>query len=128
MTTAQVVITDALGEINESGSEVPIQADDEQLALRMMNNMVASWNLPIGYTTVTNPSQELTVIDGAILAIQKNLAVLLMGQFDYAFDSGIARSAKGALAALRRQVVSVQPSRYPSRLPTGSGNDRINTF
>lgn len=125
MTTAAEIIEDALSDILVRASESPIPADEMQSAIRVMNRMTAAWNLGIGYTTITDPSDDLTVIQGAELAIQKNLALLLAPQFDAVAAMELKAQARSSLKDLKRIIVTVGEANYPSRLPRGSGNTRF---
>ena len=124
MTTAAIMIQDALDDINVNASESPIEASDMQKAIRTMNRMVASWGLPLGYTVVTDPSDDLTVIAGAELAIQGNLAILLAPAFDAFASPALKTTAKQAYDDMLSQVITIQPLSMPSRLPKGTGNNR----
>ena len=124
MTTAAIMIEDALDNINVNASESPIDPSDMQKAIRTMNRMVASWNLGLGYTVVTDPSDDLTVIAGAELAIQENLAVLLAPAFDSFASAELKMSAKQSFDDMLSQVITIQPLNMPSRLPKGTGNNR----
>ena len=126
MTTASEIISDALGDILQLAAETPIAADDFQLAVRAMNRMVNSWGLALGYTNVSDPNDVLTVIAGAELAIQHNLAVNLAPSFDAIPTRELKQTAKKAYNDMLSQVVRVQPLSLPSTLAKGTGNNRGN--
>jgi hypothetical protein len=128
MSTAQEFIEDALSEVLVNPSEAPLEADEVQSAIRMMNDMVNSWDYPIGWTDIENPSDEVTITKVGNLAVKKNLAVELAPQFDGFVSQNLMKAARGALASLRRKVIEVGEMSYPSRLPVGTGNqDRTST-
>ena len=124
MTTAAEIIEDALSDILVRASESPIPADEMQSAIRIMNRMVASWNLGIGYTNVTDASDDLTVIQGAELAIQQNLAVALAPSYDAVATVKLEKMASKSLRNLKKIVITTADMNFPSRLAKGSGNTR----
>ena len=126
MTTASEMIADALGDILEEQSEAPIQPDDFQKAVRIMNRMVNSWGLALGYTNVSSASDILTVIPGAELAIQHNLAINLAPSFDAIPTRELKQTAKKAYDDMLSLVISIQPLGLPSTLAKGTGNNRGN--
>ena len=128
MTTAEIIIRDAFAEVTNSGDEAPIEADDMQFAIRTLNRMVISWNFPIGWTVILNPADVITVTAIAEEALVKNLALKLAPAYDSIVTTELKGAARGSLASLRRFVIRMQPSRYPSRLPTGTGNYITSTF
>ena len=125
-TTATELIQDALGDILEEAADSPIDPADFQKAIRIMNRMVSSWGLALGYTEVDDPDDEITVIDGAILAIQQNLALNLVSAFDGFASQDLKREATRAYKNMLSQVVTIQPLKLPSTLAKGSGNNRGN--
>ena len=128
MTTAETIIGDAFSEVTNSGDEAPIKADDMQFAIRTLNRMVLSWNFPIGWTVIVNPADLITVTAIAEEALVKNLAAKLAPAYDSIVTTELKGAARGSLASLRRAVITIQPSRLPSRLPTGTGNALTSTF
>ena len=128
MTTAETIISDAFSEVTNSGDEAPIEADDMQFAIRTLNRMVLSWNFPIGWTVIVNPADLITVTAVAEEALVKNLALKLAPSYDSIVTTELKGAARGSLASLRRAVITIQPSRLPSRLPTGTGNAITSTF
>lgn len=126
MTTARELIQDALGELLEEASEAPIQPDDFQKAVRIMNRMVASWGLPLGYTDIDDPGETITVIPGAILAIQQNLALNLVSTFDGFASPDLKREARISYRNMLSQIINIQPLKLPSTLAKGTGNNRGN--
>jgi hypothetical protein len=125
MTTATEIIEDALSDILVRASESPIPADEMQSAIRVLNRMTSSWNLDIGYTEVKNAGDVLTIIEGAELAIQKNLSVLLAPQFDAIAGMELKAQARGSLKDLKKIIIKVGNANYPTILPLGSGNTRF---
>ena len=82
--TAGDIIKDALQEILVQGAEAPFEADETQGAIRYLNRMMARFavdGINLGYTTVTSVGDLITVPDGAIDGMVKNLAVSLFPQY-----------------------------------------------
>jgi len=129
METAKEVINDSLQEMLVQAAEQPIEAVDFQTARRYLNRMMAMapYN-GLGYTQVTNPDDLVTVPDGALMGIVKNLTVYLLSTYDMPITSELMATAKDGLKEIRRLAVTVLPTAMPCTLPIGSGNEQENTF
>ena len=126
MATAAEVISDTLAQLLVRQSEAPLQPDEFASGVRALNNMMASWadgGLPLGYTAVDSLSDEVTVPDSAIEAIEFNLALRLAPQFGSAPSQLIMINAKESLNALRRSIILPPVAIFPDTLPIGSGNE-----
>lgn len=126
METANTVITDALQELLIQASEAPIEAAEAQTAIRYLNRMMTrldALGISLGYTVVTNLADPITVPDGAIDGVVKNLAISLAKQYGAAVTPDLAKEAKDGLDAMRLLAVTVNPSSYGDTLPIGSGNE-----
>ena len=129
METAQEVINDSLQEMLVQASEQPIEAVDFQTARRYLNRMMSMTPYNnLGFTAITNPSDLMTVPDGALMGIVKNLTVFLLSTFDMPATAELIATAKDGLQEIRRIAVSVKPTAFPCTLPIGSGNEQENTF
>lgn len=131
METAESVIKDALQEILVQASEQPIQAVDFQTAKSYLNRMMSSFDaqgISLGYTTVTNPSDLITVPDGAIDGVVFNLAKRLLPTYDLPLTAELSQNASDGLDAMRNLAVTVQESIIPCTLPIGSGNEDDYTY
>jgi len=129
METAQSIILDALQEILVQSSEQPLQAVDFQTGRRYLNRMMAIVPFNgLGFTTINQPSDLVTVPDGANEGIVFNLAKRLLSTFDMPLTAELSQSASDGLQEIRRLTVSVQPTAFPCTLPIGSGNEQENTF
>ena len=82
----------------------------------------------LGFTQVTEPDDLITVPDGAIIGIIKNLAKSLLTTYAMPLTAELAMDAKDGLQEIRRLTVTVQPTAFPCTLPIGSGNEQENTF
>ena len=130
MATAEQVIKAALQEILVQASESPIQASEAQDALFYLNNMMAALavdGISLGYTTLANLGDDLTVSDGAIEGIIANLAIRLHAQFTAmatVVKPDLAVRADNGLNTMRNiAFTGIGPSSFPSTLPIGSGNE-----
>ena len=124
---AKSVIHDALSLILVQGSEEPIEADNAQLAIRVLNRMMAKltiYGINLGYTEVTNLNTTLTVPDASLEAIVTLLAVSLHPHFGAGeLNPLIAAQARTDIEDLLLGYMDVAPMEYPETLPRGSGND-----
>ena len=129
METAESVINDALQELLVQASEQALQTVDFQTGRRYLNRMMTTtpFNL-LGFTTVTNPSDAITVPDGAIEGLVFNLARRLLTTYDVALTPELLQSARDGLSEIRKIAVVVKPTSFPCTLPIGSGNEQENTF
>jgi len=129
METAESVINDALQEILVQASEQALQTVDFQTGRRYLNRMMTTtpYNL-LGFTTVTNPSDAITIPDGAIEGVIFNLAKRLLTSYDMSLTAELLQSARDGLAEIRKIAIVVKPTSFPCTLPIGSGNEQENTF
>lgn len=123
--TASTVIRDALQEILVQASEQPIESNEANDAIRLLNRMMAAWEadgIDLSYTPIDSLADTITVVDGALDGIVLNLAVKLAPQYDRPVSQGLYLNAKNAMDAIRKIAVTVTPSIFPATLPLGSGN------
>jgi len=126
---ADKAVKAALQELVVRGVEAPIEADEAQDAVLYMNLMMAQFaadGIALGYTSVTDLGDEITIPDGALLPMIKNLAVSLATQFGVPVPNDLFLAARAGLNTMRNITVKVIPSRFPSTLPLGSGNEHDN--
>lgn len=130
METAEDVLKSALQEILVQASEAPLEADEYQDALIYMNRFMASLaarGVNLGYTVVTDLTDDITIPDGALEGLVFKVAQRLAPQFDkQSVTSGLTfqQNMKEALSAMYAIAVQVQPAKYPQILPIGSGNEQ----
>jgi len=129
METANTVISDALQTILVQTSEQAIQATDFQIGRRFLNRMMTTspYNL-LGFTTITNPNEPVTIPDAALEGVIFNLAVKLLAPYDMPLTAELNTNAKDGLKEIRRIAIVVLPTAHPCTLPIGSGNEAENTF
>ena len=126
MTTAAVVVAQILNEITVRQSEAPIEADEAQDTIFTMNAYMASQDangIHLGYTSVNDLADQITVPDGALMGIIANVAIMMAPTFGATISQGLVVKAKIGLQAMRKLGVSVQDAFYPDTLPIGSGNE-----
>lgn len=131
METAASVISDALEDILVQAAEQPLLAADFQKGRRTLNRMMdefAAQGLNLGYTKVTQPTDLVTVPDGAISGIIANLAKKLLPAYDMPVTTELMLNAKDGLTAIRNLAVTIEPSSLPCTLPIGSGNEYDNAY
>lgn len=131
MTTAAQLITASMQEILVQASEAPLEADEYNDAIFALNNMMADYDamsIDLGYTVVANLGDDITVPNGAIQPIVKNLAIKLAPQFDVVVSGDLMQQAREGIRTLRRITRKFPVTRMPSTLPYGSGNyhDTVN--
>lgn len=127
METAEELINDVLQEILVQAAEQSLEAVDFQTARRYLNRMMAMspYNL-LGFTTITKPSEFVTIPDAAIIGVIKNLAEMLLSTYDMPITLELKTAAAMGLKEIRRITTDIQPTQFPSTLPMGSGNDIFN--
>ena len=132
METAETIILDALKEIVAIPAEASVDAYKAQAGMFYLNLMMfelSSVGVNLGYTTVNSLGDPITVVDGAIEGIVKNLAIEISPLFKGALTSpDLFEQAQSSLDTLR-QISYDSPANSPfsSNLPIGSGNERWNT-
>ena len=131
METASSLISDAFSEILVQPNEQSLESVDFQTGVRYLNRMMASWDAKgysLGFTNINNPSDLITVPDGAMGPMVFNLAVLLAPQYDIPVSSNLILNAREGMQAVRRLTVKARPTPYPCTLPIGSGNEKNQTY
>ncbi len=128
MDTAQSLISDALQEILVQTSEQPLQTVDFQIGRRYLNRMMNGTPfVGLGYTTVTLPSDPITIPDAASEGVLFNLAKRLLTAYDQPLTASLQESAEAGIKNIRRITVRISPTEMPCTMPLGSGNDYDNT-
>lgn len=126
--TASTVIRDALQEILVQASEQPLEANETQDAIRLLNRMMAAWaseGIDLSYTPINSLADTITVVDGALDGIVLNLAIKLAPQYDRPVSAALYDNARKAKEAILSIAVTLPETVYPSTLPIGSGNEDL---
>ena len=124
--TAAVVARDILQELVVQGAESALNADEIQTTIRYMNrymSKLAADGINLGYTIVSDLGDPITIPDGAILGMIKNVAIQIAPQYDVPISADLALAAQDGLRTMRNLGVELQEMRYPDTLPVGSGNE-----
>ena len=126
MATAAEIITDSLGEILVQADEQSVESVEMQTSIRYLNRMMAEWSslgMSLGFTNISNPTDTVTVQDGALGAVVSNLALKLAKQYDEPVTADLVASARDGMKAIEFLSVTLQPTPRPNTLPMGSGNE-----
>jgi hypothetical protein len=120
------VINDILLEIVVLGADAEMDPSETASTMRYINRfmaMLAAKGINLGFTTLTSVSDTLTIADGAIIGLIKNVAKLIAPQYGAVVTLELQEAARDGLDAMRRLGTSITPSQMPCTLPRGSGND-----
>lgn len=132
METAQSVISDILQELLIQGAEQATRSVDFQTALRYMNRFMAeedAMGTKLGWTTVSNAADAITIPAGAINGLIYNVAMQLATSYDTNVNPLLFDKAKKGLNVMRVLGNPPPKSSYPSTMPIGSGNNEFsNTY
>ena len=126
MELASTVIKDILQEVQVQASEQPIQSTDSSTVIRYMNRFMSSLavrGVSIGYTKINNPSEGITIPDGALDGLIFGVAKRLLNQYDIPLTMELQLSAKEGLHAMYQLGVVGVPTQHASTMPIGSGNE-----
>lgn len=126
MATAAELVTQILNQINVRESEAPIQADEAQDTIFMLNSYMLAQSangIDLGYTQIHDLGDAVTVPDGALMGVIANVAIMMAPTFGVNVSSGLILQAKIGLDAMYKLGVSMSRSEYPTELPIGSGNE-----
>ena len=126
--TASDVILDALKEIVAIPSEAAIGAYETHTGIFYLNAMMQDFavnGIKIGYTIVNTLGDEVTVPDGALEAMVKNLAIEISPVFKGSLTSTdlFEQAQDGINTLLQISIPTISNSPYSENLPVGSGND-----
>lgn len=124
--TAASIIIDALQDIVVQASEQDLEASETTAAIRYMNrymNRLSAGGVNLGYTTVTNLGDEITIPAGAMDGLRSRLAIQLAPMFDVQVPAELHQSARDGERVMYSLGVQLREMQYESRLPIGSGNE-----
>lgn len=125
MTTAAQVCKAALQRILVQGSEADLEPSEYQDAIFALNNMMEDWaanGTVLGYTTVADLGDDITVAAGAIDGIIDNLAIKVAPDYEGTVSPELRTSALRGRNTCRKIGAVDRYTQYPSTLPYGSGN------
>lgn len=124
---ASDVILDALKEIVAIPSEASVGAYEAQVGIFYLNAMMQDFavnGINVGYTIIDSLGDEMTVPDGALEPIVKNLAIEMSPVFKETLTSSdlFEQAQDGINTLLQISLPTIANAAYPSTLPMGSGN------
>ena len=131
MATAAQVLKASLQRILVQASEAPLEPDEFQDAIFAMNNYMLALDaqgITLGYTTISNLGQDVTVPVGALRGVIANVAIEISPDYGGVVSAGLIRAAEEGLEAMRNLGVTIGESAFPSTLPIGSGNEGDASF
>ena len=120
---AREVISRAFAEVTQS--KAPIQDVELSDGLRYLNRMMARPEfVALGYTSLSSVDDQMTVANGVILGMVKNLALTLWPQYSTTPVNPLIKfSADRSFGTMLAQAITIiQPAQFPSTTPIGSGN------
>lgn len=130
MATVAQVAKAALQRILVQASEAPLEADEYQDFIFAMNNYMAQLDasgISLGYTTVSDLGDEVTIPAGALRGLIANLAIEVSPDYGGVVSDGLVIAARDGLKTMRLIGQRVAQTKNPSTLPIGSGNEN-NTY
>lgn len=126
MAVASIVIKDILQECTIQASEQEVEAVDSNTVIRYMNRYMAAittQGVNIGYTNITNPTDDITVPDAAIEGIVFNVAKRILNSYDVPLKPELDMAARDGFKAMLKLSVNIVGTKPPCTLPIGSGNE-----
>ena len=124
-TTAGDVIRRALHHILVEAADSTLSPDEYQDGISILNSYMADMEglgVRLGYSTVCNVSDRVTVPEAAIRGIAANLAIDLAPQFGGRITNALVTQAAQGRKTLYRLGVNVGTSSLPSTLPIAANN------
>jgi hypothetical protein len=91
-----------------------------------MNNYMSELDasgVQLGYTTVSDLGDEVTIPTGALRGLIANMAVEVAPDYNGVISAGLAKAARDGFNTMRLIGQSMGKSSYPCTLPIGSGNE-----
>jgi hypothetical protein len=126
MATVGDIAQRSLKRILVQGANAPLEADEYSDYIDSLNDYMAaleSDGVRLGYTTVDNISDVVTVPDGALRGIIANVAIEVSPDYGGSISEALVRQAREGLKTLRKIGSKVIASGYPDTLPMGSGTE-----
>lgn len=127
MTTVTEIAKASLYQILAEGADSPLEADEYEDYLNSLNwfmSALEARNIKLGFTTVTNLSDEVTVPPGAIRGIVANMAIEMAPMFGGTVTPALSEQARAGMKAMRKLGSKLRPAQLPVTLPRGSGNSQ----
>ena len=131
MATAEQVITAGLKGIIVLGDEDVLEPSEGQDFIFAMNNYMFDLDasgISLGYTEVTNVKDIITVPLGALRGLISNVAIEVSPQYGGIVSQALIKIAAEGFKTMLHLGTIITPSRFPSTLPIGSGNEGDTSF
>ena len=125
MTTVSQLAQASLRRVLVQGSEADLEPDEYVDFIFALNNFMAQLEIDgmcLGYSPVTDITDELNVPDGVINALIDNLAIAIAPDYAGTVSPELAAAAQKGEILLRKISVVTKRTKMPSGLPKGSGN------
>ena len=124
MATANDIIISAARRAGIHTNNSPLEADEVQDGLELLNDMLASWEplLNLGFSPVANVSDEIRIPRETNAAVIDIFAVRLSPEYSKNVHPALAESARGFWKDLLNAATFIGDVDYPATLPLGSGN------
>lgn len=126
MATVAQVAKAALQRILVQASEASLEPDEYQDFIFAMNNYMGELDaqgITLGYTTVSDLGDEVTIPTGALRGLIANMAIEVSPDYGGVISDGLVKAAREGLQTMRLIGQHISETKLPSTLPIGSGND-----
>lgn len=126
MATVAQIAKAALQRILVQASESELQPDEYQDFIFAMNNFMLALDaegVQLGYTEVTDLGDDVTIPTGALRGLIANMAIEVAPDYNGVISPGLQLAAAEGMRVMRILGQQLAPTRYPSTMPIGSGND-----
>ena len=126
MATVSQLAKASLQRILVQASEADLEPDEYQDFIFAMNNYMLALDaegVTLGYTEVSGLGDDVTIPVGALRGLIANMAIEVSPDYNGTISQGLVIAAAEGLKVMRRLGQSITPTRYPSTLPIGSGNE-----
>lgn len=126
MATVAQVAKAALQKILVQGSEAEFEPDEYQdfvFALNAFMTDLDARGVALGYTEVSDLSDEVTVPTGALRGVIYNMALEVAPDYSGVVTDELRRIAAKSMGTMELIGQTIPTTNYPSTLPVGSGNE-----
>lgn len=128
--TKRQFVEAAFEEIGISGYNFDVSPEMQQVALKRLDAMMASWNargVRTSYPIPSNPTtsdldENSTVPDSANEAIFKNLAIRIAPVFGRQISPDLKQAAQYAFNAMMSKLAEIPEMQFNQTIPAGQGN------
>lgn len=125
--TARDILLAAFEDMVVRMDEETLPSSDAQTGVRYINWIMADLavnGVDLGFTKLSQISDEVTIPEGAMMALSSILAFRLWPKYrTIPRTTEVNFNAREGLKLMYKIGTSIAATEYPSTLPTGSGND-----